>query len=63
MGFPHDAKALTEGYQQIIDTTDKNDKNKSTEDLLAILTLRGLAPKTNELNKQLEKFENWLNKI
>ena len=42
-----DAQAISEGYQTIIDQQDKNDKNKSTEDLLAILTLRGLAPKNN----------------
>ena len=45
MGYPLNALTIREGYQQIIDQTDKNDKNKSTEDLVAILTLRGLAPK------------------
>ena len=64
MGYPHDANQIREGYQQIIDQTDKNDKNKSAEDLIAILTLRGLAPKNqSELKKQLDQFENWINSL
>jgi hypothetical protein len=49
MGYPLDKDAITEGYQQILDQTDKNDKNKSGEDLIAILTIRGL-------NKNNAKF-------
>ena len=64
MSYPPDAQIIRDGYQQIIDQHDKNDKNKSTEDLVAILTLRGLAPKSSsELKQQLGKFENWINSL
>ena len=49
MGYPADRSVIREGYQQILDQIDKNNKNKSTEDLVAILTLRGLATKSNEI--------------
>ena len=49
MGYPADPSVIREGYQQILDQIDKNDKNKSTGDLVAILTLRGLATKSNEI--------------
>ena len=61
MGYPRDPLVIREGYQQILDQIDKSDKNKSTEDLVAILTLLGLAPKNQELKQQLGKFENWIN--
>ena len=64
MSYPPDAQIIRDGYQQILDQHDKNDKNKSTEDLVAILTLRGLAPKSSsELKQQLGKFENWINSL
>lgn len=49
MGYPPDPSIIRDGYQQILDQIDKNDKNKSKEDLVAILTLRGLATKSNEI--------------
>lgn len=49
MGYPADPSIIRDGYQQILDQIDKNDKNKSKEDLVAILTLRGLATKSNEI--------------
>ena len=64
LGYPPDAQVISDGYQQIIDQHDKDDKNKSTEDLVAILTLRGVAPKSSgELKQSLGKFENWLNSL
>ena len=48
MGYPPDKKAISEGYQTILDQIDKNDKNKSKEDLIAILTLRGLMAKKED---------------
>ena len=61
MSYPRDALVIREGYQQILDQIDKSDKNKSTEDLVAILTLLGLAPKNTEMKQQLGKFEKWIN--
>ena len=61
MGYPLDKDAITEGYQQILDQTDKNDKNKSGEDLIAILTIRGLNKNNAKFQEQLSKLDNWIN--
>lgn len=58
MSYPAEVDVITEGYQQILDS--QNDKNKSQEDLVAILTLRGLG-KTTDLKSRLDKFEKWVN--
>ena len=63
MGYPADPSIIRDGYQQILDQIDKNDKNKSKEDLVAILTLRGLATKSNEIKQHLDKFENWISSL
>jgi len=64
MGYPGDIQGMREGYMQIIDSTDKSDKNKSTEDLVAILTLRGLIKnKQDDFQKIANKLENWLNNL
>ena len=60
MSHPRDVMVIREGYQQILDQIDKNDKNKSTEDLVAILTLLGLAKK-EDIKQQFGKFEKWIN--
>ncbi len=59
MGLEASADGMRETYNQIIDSTDANDKNKSEEDLLAILTLRGVAPK-KEFKDKLDQLENWI---
>ena len=58
MSYPQDEEAIKEGYQQILDS--QNDQNKSGEDLLAILTLRGVG-KATDLKSRLDKFEKWVN--
>ena len=64
LGYPGDIQGMREGYMQIIDQTDKSDKNKSTEDLVAILTLRGLIKnKQDDFQKIANKLENWLNNL
>lgn len=62
MGYPPDKQAISEGYQTILDQIDKNDKNKSKEDLIAILTLRGLMGKKEEF-KLGQKLENFFNNL
>jgi len=59
MGLETTTEGMRETYNQIIDTTDANDKNKSEDDLLAIMTLRGVAPK-KEFKDKLDQLENWI---
>jgi len=61
MGYQSaDINTMKDGYNQILDQTDKKDRNKSKEDLRAILTLRGLETKQgNDLKEYVDKFENW----
>ena len=61
MGFPADEQVIREGYHQILDQIDKTDRNKSDQDLIAILTLRGMAPKV--LNEKFNRIVNALNQL
>lgn len=63
MSYPPDEEAMTEGYRQIIDQIDKNDGNKSEQDLVAILTLRGLKTTGKAIEKKFKQFEQWFDKF
>ena len=63
MSYPPDEEAMTEGYRQIIDQIDKNDPNKSEQDLVAILTLRGLKTTGKALEKKFKQLEQFFDKF